>query len=928
MKEFGIKTRVLFLTLLPSFIISISLASYFASTRINDLDNALRDRGYAIALQVAPDSEFGVFSGNIEALRDLVGHTLEEPEVRGVSIYNKQGKLLAHSGSDFTPPAFHTQTLNPNNRHGISMSELNHNLIFTVPIFMRDVIIDDFPDALDSEYWHDNTLEQVMGWASIEISRMDTTLRQYQVLFAAGMIVILGLAISGIFAYRMGRDVTQPILKIASALERIKDGKLNTRVYTNARGELRHLESGINTMAASLQTAHEEMQQSVEQATADLRQTLETIEIQNIELQMARKEAEAASRVKSEFLANMSHEIRTPLNGVIGFINLLMKTTLDHRQKDYLTTIQKSATSLLSIINDILDFSKIEAGKLQLDEVPMDVRECIEESLTLMAPSAHEKNIELIPIIYTDVPTRIIGDPLRLKQILNNLVNNAIKFTEKGTVSVRVMLESEKENQVMLCVSVTDTGIGMNKEAQNSIFQAFNQADSSTTRRFGGTGLGLVISKRLVEQMQGDIGVESQPNQGSTFWFSFIAKKAHVPLLTSEHESLLQGMNILICDSHPSIRLALRHILSACGAKITEVEDPTLVPFYMEKNTKIEQPFQLLLLSVDRKSETDQAIIDLIEKLKVRYSCPIGILMNSTDQNDYLHFLEHGAHFCLSKPVRKNQLLDNIAQIIKPEAKQSAYSYSSEDQNTEFFYSGLRVLAVDDYPANLKLVQALLENIHVHVTAAESGLKAIQACEACPFDVIFMDVQMPGMDGIETTRKIRSMTGINQKTPIVALTAHAMLFEQEVLLKAGMDDYLCKPVSELDLIKVLKKWSQKALTSEPKDLLVIDWDLGIKLAGGKRELAKELLQTLTTLLPQDKIDINAQFQEKKWAPMRDQVHKLHGACCYCGVPRLKKAVATLDQNLKMPDESRLAYYLQDFNQEVDKVLAAEVLEIA
>ena len=927
-KEFGIKTRVLFLTLLPSFIISLSLASYFASTRINDLDNALRDRGYAIALQVAPDSEFGVFSGNMDALKELVGHTLEEPEVRGVTIYNKQGKLLAHAGSDFTPPEFHMQVLNANNRHGISMSELNHNLIFTVPIFIRDVIIDDFPDVLDSEYWHENTLEQVMGWASIEISRMDTTLRQYQVLFAAGMIVILGLAISGIFAYRMGRDVTQPILKIASALERIKDGKLNTRVYTNARGELRHLESGINTMAASLQTAHEEMQQSVEQATADLRQTLETIEIQNIELQMARKEAEAASRVKSEFLANMSHEIRTPLNGVIGFINLLMKTSLDGRQKDYLTTIQKSATSLLSIINDILDFSKIEAGKLQLDEVPMDIRECIEESLTLMAPSAHEKNIELIPIIYTDVPPRIIGDPLRLKQILNNLINNAIKFTEKGTVIVRVMLESEKESQVVLCVTVTDTGIGMNKEAQNAIFQAFNQADSSTTRRFGGTGLGLVISKRLVEQMQGDIGVESQPDQGSTFCFSFVAKKVYTSTVLLGNESLLKNTRILIYDPHPSVRLALRHLLSSWVSKIVEVDELSLVSFYLEKNIQEKTPFDLALIAVDQEPKDPQAIIDLLEKSTNHYKCPIGILMNTADQSDYQYFLQHGAQFCLSKPVRKNQLFDSIALVLNPEKKLNVFPYESGIEHYENFYSHLHVLAVDDYSANLKLVEALLENINVRVTAVDSGRKAIQACENNKFDVIFMDVQMPEMDGIETTKKIRSLEGINQKTPIVALTAHAMLFEREVLLKAGMDDYLCKPVSDSDLIKVLKKWSQKSVITEVKEILAIDWDLAIKLAGGRQQLAKEMVEELIALLPQDKIAINLSFQQKQWDTMRDQVHKLHGACCYCGVPKLKLAVATLEKSLKNPESTKVIQDLERFNQELDLVLLARIEEFA
>lgn len=522
LNEWGIKTRVLFLTLVPTIIISLLLSAYFTSTRIQDLENALRDRGYTIALQLAPESEYGVFSGNAHILQRLANDALSEPEVRSVSIFNKDGHLLAHAGHEHQTP---TQILSVTDQsHNIKMADTGSSLLFTVPVTIRDVIIEDFPN-IDTNYALPENQDRTLGWISIELGRMTTTIRQYQVLFACSIIVLIGLGISGIFAFRMGRDVTRPILQMVAAVEKIKNGNLDTRIYTNARSELRHLEAGINTMAASLKSAHDEMQQSVEQATADLRQTLETIEIQNIELEMARKEAETASRIKSEFLANMSHEIRTPLNGVIGFINLLMKTKLDARQSDYLSTIQKSATSLLSIINDILDFSKIEAGKLTLENVPTDLRECVEDALMIMAPTAQEKHLELVPMMYSDVPEKVMTDNLRLKQIITNLVNNAIKFTDSGSVIVRVMLEKEMEKEVILCVSITDTGIGLSKEEQKTLFKAFTQADATTTRRFGGTGLGLVISKRLVQQMKGEIDVESEPGKGSTFWFTFVAGK-------------------------------------------------------------------------------------------------------------------------------------------------------------------------------------------------------------------------------------------------------------------------------------------------------------------------------------------------------------------------------------------------------------------
>ncbi len=915
MKELGIKARVLFLTLIPSLLISFLLSSYFSSTRIKDLDQALYDRGQATVLQLAPDSEFGVFSGNTETLKELAHRALQEPDVIGVNIYNKMGKLLAHAGSEFKIPLSDMQTIDTSHKHGVHTYEEGSNVIFTVPIFIRDVIIEDFPEILDlSEHWHEkkiNNLDQVIGWTSIELSKMDTTIRQYQVLFSAGMIVFLGLCISGVFAFRIGRDVTQPILEIAKAVERIKDGKLNTRISTDSQGELRHLESGINTMAAALQTAHEEMQQSVEQATADLRQTLETIEIQNIELQMARKDAEAASRVKSEFLANMSHEIRTPLNGVIGFINLLFKTSLNATQKDYLQTIQKSADNLLSIINDILDFSKVEAGKLTLDEVPMDIRDCIEESLTLMAPAAHEKNLELVPIIYSDVPARIVGDPLRLKQILSNLINNAVKFTEKGSVIVRAMLELESENEVTLCISVTDTGIGMTLEEQKNLFQPFNQADSSTTRRFGGTGLGLVISKRLIEQMQGDIGVESHPHQGSTFWFTFITQKLSPITTVLESKRVLKECKILLYEKHPSTRLSLRHILLWMNAQITEIDDAELILPYLEKAKMAQAPFDLLLVGLEPDST-------LYQEFK-QYPCPVGVFLNTTDQQLFQKHLEAGASLCLSKPVRRQKLLEAIQLIMQPPPS----LLTPEPTIPRLVANRVHILAVDDYPANLKLIQALLASLNIQVTLLESGQEAISLTQEILFDLILMDIQMPTMDGIETTRLLRRTNNKNKKTPIIALTAHAMNADKEMLLQAGMDDYLSKPLSEADLLNVLERWiSKEKLHPDLLEEYPIDRAEGLRLAAGKADLAEEFLSGLIALLTQEQGSIQTLFQAQEWAQLGNLIHKIHGACCYTGVPTLKKAIATLEHSLAHPETTSIQTHFIAVQYQIQRLLKA------
>ena len=358
---------------------------------------------------------------------------------------------------------------------------------------------------------------RLLGWVEIELSHSGMLLRGYRSLFASLLLIAAGLAGAALLALRMGRTINRPISQIKLAVAQLKDGHLETRLPPLGSQELDDLASGINRMAGTLQNAREELQHSVDQATEDVRQNLETIEIQNIELDLARKEALEASRIKSEFLANMSHEIRTPLNGILGFTHLLQKSELTPRQLDYLGTIEKSADSLLGIINEILDFSKIEAGKLVLDNIPFNLRDLLQDTLTILAPAAHAKQLELVSLVYRDTPLSLVGDPLRLKQILTNLVSNAIKFTREGTIVARAMLEEEHEDSVQLRISIQDTGIGLSNQDVRALFQAFSQADNSLSRQPGGTGLGLVISKRLIEQMGGEIGVDSTPGEGSEF---------------------------------------------------------------------------------------------------------------------------------------------------------------------------------------------------------------------------------------------------------------------------------------------------------------------------------------------------------------------------------------------------------------------------
>ena len=924
-KEWGIKSRVLFLTLVPTITISLLLSAYFTSTRIQDLEKALKDRGYAIALQLAPASEYGVFSGNTYTLHRLANDALSEPEVRSVSIFNKDGRLLAHAGHEHQTP---TNILSVSDQlHGITMADTGNALLFTVPVLIRDVITEDFAYA-DSAFDHAESYDNVLGWINIELGRMTTTIRQYQVLFACSIIVLLGLGISGIFAYRMGRDVTQPILTMASAVEKIKNGNFNARVQMEARGELGHLKSGINTMAESLKAAHEEMQQSVEQATADLRQTLETIEIQNIELEMARKEAEMASKVKSDFLANMSHEIRTPLNGVIGFINLLMKTKLDHRQNDYLQTINKSAQNLLSIINDILDFSKIEAQKLTLDKMPMDINECVEDALTLMAPNAHEKRLALVPMIYADVPEKIIADPLRLKQIITNLVSNAIKFTDKGEVVVRVMLEKDTHNQVIIRISISDTGIGLSNQAKQALFKAFSQADSTTTRRFGGTGLGLVISKRLVQQMGGEIGVESEPGKGSTFWFTFFADKTQTPNKNALAPQL-RDRKILLFDNHNLTRLALKHTMTIWGLKVSEAHNLATVKDLLTAAFRQRKPYKMIILGLDATPIHRNVLIELIS-LSKKLGCVICILSNTTEQSIYEDLENPSDIISIAKPVPRKKLFDTLLLKLTDYAAQTpVIGTNTTMHNHKPSKSKHHILAVDDNPSNLKLVTALLENLGLQVDCAHCGEMALQRTGQKDYDLIFMDIQMPDMDGTQVTQHIRQREKTHRHTPIIALTAHALASEREALLNAGMDDYLTKPIDERELTRIIHHWLESEVAVNDRPITasleeenseeVINWERCVHLAGNNPSLAHEMLDGLMEHLPNYIQAIEQSFKQRNHGLLREEVHKLHGACCYCGVPQLKAVVAKLETAAAKGEQDHIDYYYQRFCQAAESL---------
>ncbi|OZG70614.1 hybrid sensor histidine kinase/response regulator [Hahella sp. CCB-MM4] len=939
MKHWGIKTKVILLTLIPTLGIAVIMSTAFVYTRLTDLNRSLLERGTDSVRHMANAAAYGMPAGQHAQLSSLTTSVLEERDIRSVTIYDRKRQILAHAGPKLLEP----QTIPASLANQLTIYSSYEVLRFSMPIW-RQAPPD--PSATQENATQGNgaftpaeSQENLAGWAVVEVSRAPTDLAKYQTLLFAIVAVTLAVILCTYMALRLSRDLTRPLTDVSDALNRIREGKLDTRVFIEASPELANLQDGINSMAEALEKSRIEMQQNIDQATEDLRETLETIEIQNIELDLARKEALEASRVKSEFLANMSHEIRTPLNGIIGFTKLLSKSNLGIQQRDQLNTIYKSSEILLTIINDILDFSKIEAGKLILDNTSMNLREIVEDVLTMLAPGAHEKNLDLAGLIYSDVPEYIMGDPLRMKQIITNLVNNGIKFTQSGEVVVRVMLEDEDEHhRSTIKVTVTDTGVGLSRVQQNTLFNAFSQADASTARRFGGTGLGLVISRRLTEQMGGSIGVESELGKGSTFWIVLPVDIAPDQPEYDAGQPELAGERIIYLENQPKTGLAIRHTLQKWGAELKTVDNISELVESVGEAQQKGQGYAVALIGITRHHLRSTSYLEAIRQLEYSLDCRTLVLTPTITLGlEEPPILAEASNY-LIKPPSQRRLGNALTQLITgAPVETQELGLDDEPPLQERDYKRAKVLAVDDNSANLKLVEAFLNELGAETDIANSGYEALTKAKLKKYDIIFMDVQMPGMDGIETTQRIRQFESGKRHTPIIALTAHALTDERQHLLKSGFDDYLTKPTNEEELQGIIARRAGIHLTlqSQPKantpksDLGKIkpsvkfatepsvDLQNSIVLAGNKADLAEELFSMLLEGLPEDKTSIQKAFELQEQEILLERVHRLHGASRYCGVPALRRKAGELETLIKkgQPHKDEL-YALID---EIDRV---------
>lgn len=576
MKHWSIKYRILFLAMFPVVVIATLLTVLVMIGGVTEMDGALKSRGMLIARQLAPASEYGAFSGNREILQALAQAVMKEEDVNAIIITDDRDNILAVSGQP-GQLGYKTSGFSDVGQVG---SIGKHSLVFAAPIYQNENSVDEY-GLLDRAEPGSGKKRKVLGRVYVELSTAATQLRKNRFIMISLAIGFSGFFGALLLALRLSRDVTHPLSNLLDAVVRMSRGNLDARVAVESGGELAKLEQGFNAMAGELQSAYSHMQERIEERTRDLARLKE-------EAEQAKASAELANQTKSQFLAHVSHEIRTPLNGLIGFLGLMGKTRMDDIQQDYLKICQTSSQTLLAIINDILDLSKIEAGKLSIECLAFDLGYLIEQCILFYTPSAQGKGLRLILEIDRDMPANLMGDSSRIRQILANLLGNAIKFTDSGaiTVIVRHLDKGSGFGQVEICVA--DTGIGMTGEQMGQLFLPFSQGDASITRRYGGTGLGLAISRRLVELMNGAITVESAPGKGSRFTISLPLKEAggEAALPSSrppdgpdrgnsmiQEEKLLAQLHILVVDDNEINRKLNTILLNQWGIVVDEAAD-------------------------------------------------------------------------------------------------------------------------------------------------------------------------------------------------------------------------------------------------------------------------------------------------------------------------------------------------------------------